>query len=137
MDRCVQTVISDARAPTGYATAKMAEITAILSFATGEPQWRLGKHPQDRSYLAKLVAARTGLSQADAEKRVDEVVVSARQALDAARRAAAQLALWLAASMFIGAFAASLAAIEGGQLRDGVWDRSWRGRRPYQTHAHT
>jgi hypothetical protein len=57
--------------------------------------------------------------------------------VDAARRAAAQLALWLAASMFIGAFAASLAAIEGGQLRDGVWDRSWRGRRPYQTHAHT
>jgi hypothetical protein len=92
---------------------------------------------QDRSYLAKLVAARTGLSQADAEKRVDEVVVSAKQALDAARRAAAQLALWLAASMFIGAFAASLAAVEGGQLRDGVWDRSWRGRRPYETHART
>jgi hypothetical protein len=93
--------------------------------------------PPDRSYLAKLVAARTGLSQADAEKRVDEVAASARQALDAARRAAAQLALWLAASMFIGAFAASLAAIEGGQLRDGVWDRSWRGRRPYETHART
>jgi hypothetical protein len=93
--------------------------------------------PLDRSYLAKLVAVRTGLSQADAEKRVDEVVVSARQALDAARRAAAQLALWLTASMFIGAFAASLAAIEGGQLRDGVWDRSWRGRRPYDTHART
>jgi hypothetical protein len=92
---------------------------------------------QDRSYLAKLVAARTGLSQADAEKRMDEVAVSARQALDAARRAAAQLALWLAASMFIGAFAASLAAIEGGQLRDGVWDRSWRGRRPYETPART
>jgi hypothetical protein len=93
--------------------------------------------PQDRSYLAKLVAARTGLSQADAEKRVDEVAAAARQALDAARRAAAKLALWLAASMFIGAFAASLAAIEGGQLRDGVWDRSWRGRRSYETHART
>ena len=113
--------------------AQRAEGGRILAKALGEGSLS----PQDRSYLAKLVAARTGLSQADAEKRVDEVVVSARQALDAARRAAAQLALWLAASMFIGAFAASLAAIEGGQLRDGVWDRSWRGRRPYQTHART
>jgi hypothetical protein len=115
------------------AAAQRAEGGRILAKALGEGSLS----PQDRSYLAKLVAARTGLTQADAEKRVDEVAVSARQTLDATRRAAAQLALWLAASMFIGAFAASLAAIEGGQLRDGVWDRSWRGRRPYQTHART
>jgi hypothetical protein len=119
--------------PSPDPAAQRAEGGRILAKALGEGSLS----PLDRSYLAKLVAARTGLSQADAEKRVDEVMVSARQALDAARRAAAQLALWLAASMFIGAFAASLAAIEGGQLRDDVWDRSWRGRRPYQTHART
>ncbi len=83
----------------------------------------------DRAYLAKLVAARTGLAPADAEKRFDEVATNAREALDAARRAAAHLAFWLTASLFIGAFSASLAALEGGQLRDGVWDRTFRGRR--------
>jgi hypothetical protein len=31
------------------------------------------------------------------------------------------MAIWLTISMFIGAFAASLAAIEGGQLRDDRW----------------
>ena len=30
--------------------------------------------PADREYVAKVVAARTGLSQADADKRVNEVV---------------------------------------------------------------
>jgi hypothetical protein len=113
--------------------AQRAEVGRIFATAL-----RTGSlNPGDRTYVARLVAARTGLSRADAEKRVDEVINAAKQALDAARRAAAQLALWLTASMFIGAFAASLAALEGGQLRDGVWDGSWRGRRNRQTHATT
>jgi len=76
----------------------------------------------DRTYVARLVAARTGLSQPDAEKRVDQVVADAKAAADKARKAAAQLALWLTASLLLGAFAASLAAVEGGQLRDGTWN---------------
>jgi hypothetical protein len=113
--------------------AQRAEVGRIFATAL-----RTGSlNPGDRTYVARLVAARTGLSQADAEKRVDQVAVSAKQALDATRRAAAQLALWLAASMFIGALAASLAALEGGQLRDGVWDGSWRGRRTRQIRATT
>lgn len=75
----------------------------------------------DRTYVARLVAARTGLSQVDAEKRVADVITEAKQALDKARKAAAQLALWLTAALLLGAFAASLAAVEGGQLRDGTW----------------
>jgi len=75
----------------------------------------------DRAYLAQLVAMRTGMSQPDAEKRVSEVIEQARSAADEARRAAAKLSLWLTAAMLIGAFSASLAAIEGGQLRDGTW----------------
>jgi hypothetical protein len=43
--------------------------------------------------------------------------------MDAARKAAAQLAFWLTASLLIGAFCASLAATEGGGLRDGTWRR--------------
>ena len=76
----------------------------------------------NRTYVARLVSAQTGLSQADAEKRVTEVVTDAKAAADRARSAAAKLAFWMTAALFFGAFAASLAAVEGGQLRDGVWN---------------
>jgi hypothetical protein len=79
--------------------------------------------PADREYVSKVVAARSGLSQPDAEKRVNEVVTQAKTDIDAARKAAAQLAFWLTASLLIGALCASLAATEGGGLRDGTWRR--------------
>jgi hypothetical protein len=63
------------------------------------------------------------MSQADAEKRVNEVVTQIKADTDAARKATAQLAFWLTASLLIGAFCASLAATEGGGLRDGTWGR--------------
>jgi hypothetical protein len=78
--------------------------------------------PADRTYVARVVASRTGLSQADAEKRVNDVIVEAKAAADRARSAAAKLAFWMTAALFFGAFAASLAAVEGGQLRDGTWN---------------
>jgi hypothetical protein len=80
-------------------------------------------NPTDRSYVAKVVSARTGLSQADAEKRVNDVVTQVNADLDAARKAAMQIAIWLTLSLFIGAFSASLAATEGGGLRDGTWGK--------------
>jgi hypothetical protein len=76
----------------------------------------------DKTYVAQLVAARTGLSQADAEKRVNDVIIEAKTGADNARRAAAKLSFWLTAAMLFGAFAASLAAVEGGSLRDGTWN---------------
>jgi len=75
----------------------------------------------DRSYLAQVVAAHTGLIQADAEKRVSQVIEQAKSAVDSARKAGARFALWLTASLLLGAFSASLAATEGGGLRDGTW----------------
>ena len=76
----------------------------------------------DRTYVARVVAAQTGLSQAEAEKRVNDVIVQAKSAADEARRGAAKLAFWMTASLLFGAFAASLAAVEGGQHRDGSWN---------------
>jgi hypothetical protein len=76
----------------------------------------------DKTYLTQVVAARTGISQADATKRVDEVIAEAKTAADDARKGAAKLSFWLAAAMLFGAFAASLAAVEGGALRDGTWN---------------
>lgn len=78
--------------------------------------------PLDRAYLAELVAARTGITPVQAEERVSATIERAKTAVNAARKAAAQLALWLTASLLVGAFAASLAAIEGGGLRDGTWN---------------
>jgi len=75
----------------------------------------------DRTYVARLVAAQTGISQAEAEKRVNDVITEAKAAADRARSGAAKLAFWITAALLFGAFAASLAAVEGGQLRDGTW----------------
>jgi hypothetical protein len=76
----------------------------------------------DKAYVAQVVAARTGLSQPDAEKRVNDVITEAKIAADDARKGATKLSFWLAAAMLFGAFAASLAAVEGGSLRDGTWN---------------
>jgi hypothetical protein len=83
--------------------------------------------PADREYVSKVVAARTGISKPEADKRVNEVVTQVKADADAARKATAHLAFWLTASLLLGAFCASLAATEGGGLRDGTWgDRARR-----------
>lgn len=79
----------------------------------------------DKTYLAQLVAARTGISQADAEKRVNDVIAKAkdaeaktRQAADTARKTAASIAYFIAFSMLVGAFIAAVAATIAGHRRD-------------------
>jgi hypothetical protein len=96
------------------------ELTRLLT-----ADFRNGAEPSaaDRSYVAKVVAARTGLSQADADKRVSDVIAQVKADLDKARKAAMHLAIWLTLSLFIGAFSATLAATEGGGLRDGTWGK--------------
>jgi hypothetical protein len=76
----------------------------------------------DRAYVARVVAAQTGMSPTEAEKRVNDVIVEAKASADRARSGAAKLAFWMTAALLFGAFAASLAAVEGGQLRDGSWN---------------
>jgi hypothetical protein len=79
----------------------------------------------DRAYLAEQVSARTGMSQAYAQSRVDSFVASVNEAqaklktdADAAKKAAAQASIYLALSLLIGAFIASVAAALGGRIRD-------------------
>jgi hypothetical protein len=81
----------------------------------------------DKSYLAQLVAKRTGLSQAEAEKRVTDAIgqakeaeAKARQAADTARKAAVRMALWTCLALLIGAFVAAYAATIGGRHRDSL-----------------
>jgi hypothetical protein len=99
-------------------TASRNEVTQIFasSLQTG------GDFPTaDRAYVARVVAERAGISESAAEQRVTAAIEQAKVVIDRARKAAAQLALWLTASLLVGAFSASLAAIEGGGLRDGTW----------------
>jgi hypothetical protein len=49
-------------------------------------------------------------------------MAEAKTDADNARRAAARLSFWLTAALLFGAFSASLAAAEGGALRDGTWN---------------
>jgi hypothetical protein len=81
--------------------------------------------PADKSYLATLVGARTGLSEADAQKRIDDVWTTvqstkakAQEAAEKARKGAATTTLLAALSLIIGAFIAAVSAILGGKLRD-------------------
>jgi hypothetical protein len=85
--------------------------------------------PEDTRYVAQVVAQRTGISQADAEKRVnetfakakastDEAVTKAKEAADAARKTAAYGSLWLFIALVIGALVAAYCATIGGRARD-------------------
>ena len=108
---------------TGAATRNDSQVKAeVLRLWKSDLRSGAGLPSSDQTYVVQLVAAQTGLSQADAQKRVDEVVAEAKNDADNARRAAAHLSFWVTAALLFGAFAASLAAAEGGVFRDGTWN---------------
>jgi hypothetical protein len=116
-----------APAPVGDVNADRAQILHIAAASFKDGSFTLA--PEDKTYIAQLIAQRTGLSQADAEKRVDDTIAKAKaavdeastkakEAADAARKAGAALAMWSVIAMLIGAFVASYAATIGGRHRD-------------------
>lgn len=98
--------------------AQRAEATRImvLSLRNGSMS------DTDKDYLARLVAARTGMSQQEAAQRVTDVqnqaAQAARDAAEKARKAGAYLSFWSFMALLFGAVAATLAGILGGELRD-------------------
>ena len=111
--------------PNADSSRTTAEASRILSTALAD-----GTLPAaDAQYLGGVVAQQTGLSQADAEKRVVDTFArmqakvnaaqtSAREAADKARKASAYASLWMVVSLLLGAFVACLAATYGGRHRD-------------------
>ncbi len=105
--------------------AQLGEVTGIFanSITTGAlPQ-------EDRQYVARLIAQNTGISQQEAEQRVQstydkaqaklkETKEKAQQAADTARKTTSYLMLWTFISLLAGAFVASLCATFGGRKRD-------------------
>jgi len=115
----------DANAPAS--ASSRAELGRILA----ESMRKGALSDTDRGYAARVIAAQTGMSQADAEKRVDAVYaqgksmladaeLAARTAADNARKALAKTSIWMFVALLFGAFCASVAATIGGRQRDGL-----------------
>jgi hypothetical protein len=107
---------SDSAKPDANSTSMRGEAGRIFANALRQGD----VSAPDRSYLAQLVAARTGLSQPDADKRISDVFAAAQQTADTARKAVAHSLLWAFLALLIGAFCASFAATLGGRQRDHV-----------------
>jgi len=110
-----------ATADSNHAAASRAQATdiAVNAVQTGSLS------APDRTYLTSLVASDTGVSPSEAQQRVDDFISSAKRRADQlradadeARRAAAEASIYLALSLLVGAFIASVSAALGGRLRD-------------------
>jgi hypothetical protein len=104
----------------GATEASRQEVSRIL--LSGAADGSL--NGDDRAYLARIVAARAGLSQADAEKRVDALSEQLKATADKARKAGILLAFLTAATLVVGAAAAWWGAGVGGRHRDEKFDAS-------------
>jgi len=118
---------TDHPSATGDTAAAEAEMGRIFARALASGDLP----PADKTYAAQVVASRTGLSRADAEKRVTDVfdqaktaaaqaADKAKEAADLARKTGVYVALWAFVSLLVGAFAASYMATVGGRARDDV-----------------
>ena len=84
-----------------------------------------GVSTDDRNYLAQLVAANTGLSGPDSDRRVDAVIAESKTAISRARAGTTILAFSVATALLLGAAAAWAGAEAGGRHRDGMPLSDW------------
>lgn len=115
IDRLLRRDAGAAPTTSGGDGAGRSELIRYLTSATAPGATSAA---EDRADVARFIAARAGISEADANGRLDAAVTRMKSDADAARKAAASLALWLTGSMLLGAFASALAATEGGRTRD-------------------
>lgn len=111
LDRLLRAERRPADTDMAYTRAEAARILLTSSSRTGVTQ-------DDRTYLARLVASRTGVGAPEAERRVETAIASARNNIRRARRASVILAFMAGAAALLGAAAAWFAAGLGGRHRD-------------------
>lgn len=105
---------SDRPTPDANDQNARAEVGRIMANAVAT-----GNLPQDdKAYVAQVIASRTGVSQQDAEKRIDDALNNAKATAEKARKGAMYASLWSVVALLIGAFCASAFAGFAGQLRD-------------------
>jgi hypothetical protein len=109
------------RAPNIDLSSERAEAGRILLTASSHD----GMSADDRTYLIQQVAGATGLAMPDAERRVDNVIATAKTAIARSRRSTIILAFSVATAILLGAIAAWAAACAGGRHRDGAPLPEW------------
>jgi len=122
-----QTTADPAAGPSpmaGNATADRDEVTRLLTYGLTDGEFGA----DDKAHVARLIANRTGMSEAEAQARIDTVLAKAKAAADAARRIALIIGFATAATLLVGAAAGAWAATLGGKHRDQNTDTSafWR-----------
>jgi hypothetical protein len=141
------TLADKAADPLTMATDRLLRGTTAANPAQAEdPRAELGRilarsaasgtiAPEDKSYVASIIASRTGISQADAEKRIDDTVTQVKAAADEARMAAEKarkygilIAFLTAAGLLVSGAAAWGAATVGGNHRDEETELRFFGR---------
>ena len=84
----------------------------------------------DKAYVVREISSRTGLAEADAQKRLDDTIATLKAQAETARRYAVLFAFLTAASLLVSGLAAWWAATAGGKHRDDGVDHShlarWR-----------
>jgi hypothetical protein len=102
------------------AATEQERAEALRIFSSGLRDGKLSE--ADKAYLSRVVAARAGMSQEEANRRVDEVVAQANQAAkdaaDKAAKAAAYLSFWTFMALLFGAVSAVVGGVVGGNQRD-------------------
>jgi hypothetical protein len=133
------------RAPRRLPSAEIAPIRAEAARILLTSSSHRGVSADDRGYLIQIVSAATGLTGADAERRVDNAIADSRKAISNTRASTIILAFSLATSLLLGAVAAWGGAEAGGRHRDGMPLPAWmshssrfnRRRAAWQRPAHT
>jgi hypothetical protein len=107
---------SEKPVPAAEMSYSRAEASRIALAASGRP----GMRPEDRTHLARVVAGRTGIAAAEAERRVDEFIGASSRAIKRARRSVILVAFMTATGLLLGAAVAWIGAAMGGSHRDGT-----------------
>ena len=110
----------EARAPVDEQTRAVAGRILARSLASGSLD------AGDKAYLAQLIAAHTGMSQQEAEQRIDQTVENAKnaalEATEQARKATMLIGFWIVFIMLAAGIASAWAGTIGGHHRDeGTW----------------
>jgi hypothetical protein len=118
IDRMLRPATTDAQQPAGNQNPQ-AEISRVISTGTltrGEIS------PQDRDYVAGIVAREARIPQDKARKRVDATIENAKEVANKARKVTVGLAFLIGALSILAAGAAYWAAMAGGREREeNVW----------------
>jgi hypothetical protein len=109
------------RPPNAELTPIRAEAARILLTSSSHN----GVSADDRGYLVQIVSATTGLTGADAERRVDSAIAASKRAIGNVRASTIILAFSIATSLLLGAVAAWAGAESGGRHRDGMPLPAW------------